>query len=166
MPSPVRKIISSSPKVTLVVATTAAAVLLIVTAIVIYQSRVPQIARINYSELYQIAETGSAASVFIESDTLTVRSRQGVSLQATVTSDAIRQGLVEQFRKNNVPIEFRPIEASWTATALTWGVPLALVLLFGLIAWRVHANTGGGVGSFKPSDQCGKQNVSFADVAG
>ena len=166
MPSPVRKIISSSPKVTLVVATTAAAVLLIVTAIVIYQSRVPQIARINYSELYQIAETGSAASVFIESDTLTVRSKQGGSLQATVTSDAIRQGLIEQFRKNNVPIEFRPIEASWTATVLTWGVPLAVVFLLGLIGWRVHANMSGGVGRFNLSNQSGKQNVSFADVAG
>jgi len=166
MPSPVRKIISSSPKVTLVVATTAAAVLLIVTAIVIYQNRVPQIARINYSELYQIAETGSAASVFIESDTLTVRSKQGGSLQATVTSDAIRQGLIEQFRKNNVPIEFRPIEASWTATVLTWGVPLAVVFLLGLIGWRVHANMSGGVGRFNLSNQSGKQNVSFADVAG
>ena len=73
--------------------------------------------------------------------------------------------VVEQFR-NNVPIEFRPIEASWTATALTWGVPLALILLFGLIGWRMHANMGGGVGSFKLSDQGGKQEVSFADVAG
>src|SRR5258705_9898525 len=143
MPSPVRKIISSAPKVTLILATTAATVLLIVTAVVVYQSRAPQVAKINYSELYQIAETGSAAAVTIETDTLTVRTRQGVSLQATVTSDAIRQGLVEQFRKSNVPVEFRPIEASWTATALTWGVPLTLVLLFGLIGWRVHANMGG-----------------------
>ncbi|HYU99979.1 MAG TPA: ATP-dependent zinc metalloprotease FtsH [Pyrinomonadaceae bacterium] len=166
MPSPVRKIISSSPKVTLILTTTAAAVLLIVTAIVVYQSRAPRITKINYSELYQIAETGSAAALTIETDTLTVRSKQGVSLQATVTSDAIRQGLVEQFRKNNVPVEFRPIEASWAATALTWGVPLALLLLFSLIAWRVHANMGGGVSTFKPIDQSGKQNVSFADVAG
>jgi cell division protease FtsH len=166
MPSPVRKIISSSPKVTLILATTAAAVLLIVTAIVVYQSRAPRVTKINYSELYQIAETGSAAALTIETDTLTVRSKQGVSLQATVTSDAIRQGLVEQFRKNNVPVEFRPIEASWAATALTWGVPLALLLLFGLIGWRVHANMGGGVSTFKPIDRSGKQNVSFADVAG
>ena len=103
MPSPVRKIISSSPKVTLILATVAAAALLIVTAVVVYQSRVPRVTRINYSELYHIAETGSAAALTIETDTLIVRSKQGVSLQATVTSDAIRQGLVEQFRKNNVP---------------------------------------------------------------
>src|SRR5258707_2817315 len=166
MPSPVRKIISNSPKITLILAAVAAAALLIVTAVVVYQSRVPRVSRINYSELYQIAETGSAAALTIETDTLIVRSKQGVSLQATVTSDALRQGLVEQFRKNNVPIEFRPVEASWTATVLTWGVPLTLVLLFGLIGWRVHANMGGGVGSFKLQDHGGKQNVSFADVAG
>ncbi len=166
MPSPVRKIISSSPKVTLVLATIAGAAVLIITAVVFFQSRAPRVTKINYSELYQIAETGSASALTIETDTLIVRSNQGVSLQATVTSDAIRQGLIEQFRKKNVPIEFRPIEASWTATALTWGVPLTLVLMFALIGWRMHANMGGGVGSFKLSDRGGKPNVSFADVAG
>ena len=166
MPSPVRKIISSSPKVTLVLATIAGAAVLIVTAVVFFQSRAPRVTKINYSELYQIAETGSASALTIETDTLIVRNNQGASLQATVTSDAIRQGLIEQFRKKNVPIEFRPIEASWTATALTWGVPLTLVLMFALIGWRMHANMGGGVGSFKLSDRGGKPNVSFADVAG
>ena len=63
MPSPVRKIISSAPKVALILATTTAAVLLIVTAVVVYQSRAPRVTNINYSELYQIAETGSIASV-------------------------------------------------------------------------------------------------------
>jgi len=166
MPSPVRKIISSSPKVTLVVAAVAGVAVIIVTAVVFFQSRSPRVTKINYSELYQIAETGSAAALTIETDTLTVRSTQGVALQATVTSDAIRQGLIEQFRKKNVPIEFRPIEASWTATALTWGIPLTLVVMFALIGWRMHANMGGGVGSFNLSDRGGKPNVSFADVAG
>ena len=73
MPSPVRKIISSSPKVTLILATTGAAVLLIVTAVIFYQSRAPRVTTINYSELYQIAETGSATALSIESDALIVR---------------------------------------------------------------------------------------------
>lgn len=166
MPSPVRKIISSSPKVTLVLAIIAGAAVLIVTTVVFFQSRAARVTKINYSELYQIAETGSASALTIETDTLIVRNNQGASLQATVTSDAIRQGLIEQFRKKNVPIEFRPIEASWTATALTWGVPLTLVIMFALIGWRMHANMGGGVGSFELSDRGGKPNVSFADVAG
>src|SRR5882672_4250869 len=167
MPSPIRKIVSTSQRVTLIlVAATAAAVLLVATAVVIYQSRTPRITRINYSELYQIAETGSAASLAIESDTLTVQSKQGTTLQATVTSDAIRQGLVEQFRKNGVPIEFRPMQTSWTTTVLTWGMPIVTVLLMGFIGWRVYASMNGGSGSFSVTNQNGKQDVSFGDVAG
>ena len=150
----------------MVLAATTAAVLLAISAIVIYQSRAPKVTTINYSQLYQIAEAGSAASLSIESDTLTVQTRQGSELQATVTSDAIRQGLVEQFRKNNVPIEFRPVQTSWSATLLTWGAPILTVLLLGLIGWRVYASMNGGVGSFTMANQNGKQNVSFADVAG
>ncbi|HEV2827675.1 MAG TPA: ATP-dependent zinc metalloprotease FtsH [Pyrinomonadaceae bacterium] len=166
MPSPIRKIVTSSPRTTLVLAASTAAVLLAISAIVIYQSRAPKVTTINYSQLYQIAEAGSAASLSIESDTLTVQTRQGSELQATVTSDAIRQGLVEQFRKNNVPIEFRPVQTSWSATLLTWGAPILTVLLLGLIGWRVYASMNGGVGSFTMANQNGKQNVSFADVAG
>jgi cell division protease FtsH len=143
-----------------------AAVLIAVTAMTVYQNRAPRITNINYSELYQIAESGSASSVIIESDMLTVQSRQGASLQAVVTSDAIRQQLVEQFRKSNVPIEFRPVQTSWSTTLLTWAAPIVTVLLLGFIGWRVYASMNGGLGSFKLPDQNGKQNVSFADVAG
>ena len=166
MPSPTRKIVAGSQRVTLILVVSAAAVLIAVTAIMIYQSRAPRITKINYSELYQIAETGSAVSLTIESDTLTVKSTQGPSLQATVTSDAIRQGLVEQFRKNNVPIEFQPVQTTWTTTLLTWGAPFVTVLLLGFIGWRVYASMNGGVGSFSIPNQNGKQSVSFADVAG
>src|SRR6185436_10112828 len=146
MPSPIRKIVSSSPKTTLVMTAISAIAVLLVSAVAIYQSRVPRVTTINYSELYQIAETGSAVSLSIESDTLTVQSKQGTSLQATVTSEVIRQGLVEQFRKNNVPIEFRPVQTSWTASVLTWGAPVLTVLLLGFIGWRVYASMNGGVG--------------------
>jgi cell division protease FtsH len=167
MPSPIKKIVSSSQRVTLIlVAASVAAVLIVAIAAIIRPGSAPQISKINYSELYQIAETGSAASLAIESDTLTVQSKQGVSLQALVTSDAIRQGLIEQFRKNNVPIEFRPVQTSWTTTLLTWGVPVVTVLLLGAIGWRVYASMNGGVGSFSMTNQNGKQSVSFGDVAG
>ncbi|MEP6707720.1 MAG: ATP-dependent zinc metalloprotease FtsH [Pyrinomonadaceae bacterium] len=166
MPSPIRKIVAGSQRVTLILVVTAAAVLVAATAITIYQSRALRITKINYSELYQIAETGSAVSLTIESDTLTVQSTQGPALQATVTSDAIRQGLVEQFRKKNVPIEFRPVQASWTTTLLTWGAPFVTVFFLGFIGWRVYASMNGGVGSFSIPNQNGKQRVSFADVAG
>jgi len=166
MPSPIRKIVSNSPVVISVLVAATGAILIAATAIIIYQNRAARTATINYSELYQIAESGTATSVIIESDTLTVQSKQGTTLQATVTSDAIRQGLVEQFRKNGVPIEFRPMQTSWTTTVLTWGMPIVTVLLMGYIGWRVYASMNGGSGSFSVTNQNGKQDVSFGDVAG
>lgn len=166
MPSPIRKIVTRSPQITLTLVTAALVLLLAATAVIIYQTRTPKVSTINYSELYQIAETGAASSLLIESDTLTVQSKQGVALQAVVTSDVIRQGLVEQFRKNNVPIEFRPVEDSWSTTILTWAMPVLMVMLLGFIGWRVYASMNGGTGSFTMPNLSGKQNVTFADVAG
>ncbi|HKO97689.1 MAG TPA: ATP-dependent zinc metalloprotease FtsH [Pyrinomonadaceae bacterium] len=166
MPSPIRKIVSRSPQVTLTLVATATVVLIAATAVIIYQTRAPRVTSINYSELYKIAEAGSASSLLIESDTLTVQGKHGEALQAVVTSDVIRQGLVEQFRKNNVPIEFRPVEASWSTTILTWAMPVLMVMLLGFIGWRVYTSMNGGTGSFTAPNQNGKQAVSFADVAG
>jgi hypothetical protein len=167
MPSPIKKIVSSPQRITLVLAVTTIAIILIAAAaIVTYQSRVPRIAKINYSQLYQIAENGSAVSLAIESDTLTVQSKQGALLQATVTSEVIRQGVVEQFRKNDVPIEFRSVQTSWAITLLTWGAPLFTVLLMGFIGWRVYTSMNGSGASFCVGPQDGKQSVTFGDVAG
>ena len=60
MPSPIRKIVSSSQKVTLALVFTLTAILIAATDIVIDQSRVPGATKINYSELYKLAETGTA----------------------------------------------------------------------------------------------------------
>jgi cell division protease FtsH len=166
MASPIRKIVSNSQKVTLALVFTLAALLIAATDIVIDQSRTPGTTKINYSELYRIAETGAAVSVIVETDTVTVQNSQGATLQATVTSDAIRHGVVEEFRKKNVPIEFRPVQTSWTTTLLTWGTPILTVLLLGFIGWRVYASMNGGVSKFAQANRDGKQTVSFEDVAG
>ncbi|MGI8732377.1 MAG: ATP-dependent zinc metalloprotease FtsH [Pyrinomonadaceae bacterium] len=166
MPSPIRKIVFSSQRVIRVLAATLAIALIAATALIVFQRPAPSITRINYSELYQIAETGSATSLVVESDTLTVQSQEGISLQATVTGEVVRQGLVEQFRKNNVPIEFRPVRASLGSTLLTWVAPIVTVLFLGVIGWRVHASMSGGTGSFNVANQSGKEDISFADVAG
>ncbi len=166
MPSPIKKIVGRSQRTALVIAAVVAIGLIATAAVAIYQSRTPSIKTINYSELYQIAETGSAVMVTIESETLTVQSRQGLALQATVTGDAVRQGLVDQFRKNNVPIEFRPVHPSWTATVFTWAVPIFVCLFLGVVGWRVYASTHGSGGSFSLVNQNEKQKVTFEDVAG
>src|SRR5688500_6528951 len=166
MPSPIRKSVSQSQKVTLALVFTLAAVFIAATDIVIDQSRVPGATKINYSELYKIAETGAAVSLVIEGDIVRVQSVQGSILEATVAGDAIRQGVVEEFRKKNVPVEFRQVQPSWVTTGLTWGTPILTVLLLGFIGWRVYASMNGGVSKFATANQDGKNRVSFADVAG
>lgn len=166
MPSPIRKIVSSSQKVTLALVFTLAAILIAATDIVIDQSRVPGATKINYSELYKLADTGAAVSLVIEGDIVRVQNAQGGIFEATVTGDAIRQGVVEEFRKKNVPVEFRQVQPSWVTTGLTWGTPILTVLLLGFIGWRVYASMNGGVSKFATANQDGKDRVSFADVAG
>ncbi|MGI8918342.1 MAG: ATP-dependent zinc metalloprotease FtsH [Pyrinomonadaceae bacterium] len=166
MPSPARKTALGSQKLVLVLSIVIALVLVAIAAVHIAQSRTPVVTRINYSELYQIAETGAAASLVIEGDALTVQTKQGTALQATVTSEVVRQGLVDQFRKNNVPIEFRPVPATLASILLTWVAPIVTLLLLGIIGWRVHASMNGGVGNFSVPNHGGKPDVSFADVAG
>lgn len=166
MPSPVRKTALGSQKLVLVLTIVIALTLVAIAAVRIAQSRTPLVTRINYSELYQISETGAAASLVIEGDALTVQTKQGTALQATVTSEVVRQGLVDLFRKNNVPIEFRPVPATLASILLTWVAPIVTLLLLGIIGWRVHASMSGGVGHFSVPNQGGKPDVSFADVAG
>ncbi|MDQ3474380.1 MAG: ATP-dependent zinc metalloprotease FtsH [Acidobacteriota bacterium] len=166
MPSPIRKTALGSQKLVLVLTIVIALVLVAIAAVRIAQSRTPVVTRINYSELYQIAETGAAASLVIEGEALTVQTKQGTALQATVTGEVVRQGLVDQFRENNVPIEFRPVPATLASILLTWVAPIVTLLLLGIIGWRVHASMNGGVGHFSVPNQGGKPDVSFADVAG
>ena len=166
MPSPIRKHILSSQRAILIVSAVVAVALPIIAAVLFSQSQTPQIASINYSQLYQVADTGSALSLLIEGETLTVQSKEGITSQAIVTSDAARQALVEHYRKQNIPIEFRPLQATLSSTVRTWAAPVVIVLFLGVIGWRVHASTNGAVGKFSVPNHNGKQDVSFSDVAG
>src|SRR5437016_8154045 len=135
-------------------------------SIVVHKSRTSATRKINYSELYKIAEIGSAASVIIENDSLTVKSTDGSVFQATVAGDSFRQGVVELFRKNGVPIEFSSMQPSLAESLFTYSIPVIVCLLLGFIGWRVYATVNGRGGNFSLMDHSGKQNVTFADVAG
>lgn len=165
MPSPIKKRVSRSQRVSMAVAATAAVVLIVITAVLIYQTRTPAIKIINYSELYQIAETGAAVSLIVESDTLTIQNKEGLLLQSTVTSEPFRQGLIELFRKKHVAIEFRHVQPGFGVTLITWLAPFLTCLLLGVVGWRVYVAMNGR-GSFSLVDHAGKPNVTFADVAG
>src|SRR3984893_1836259 len=165
MRSPKTKTILRSQKLIPTLANICALALVAASSLVFHQRHKMVIQRINYSQLYEIAGSLSAASLSIDGERLTVQRNDGSLLQATVTSEAAQQGVVEAFSKNNVPIEFRPLQAAPFITALNWLTPIFALVLLGIVGWRVHASMSGR-GQFNRLNLDGKDNVNFEDVAG
>jgi cell division protease FtsH len=134
-------------------------------SIVTYLQRQPQVQRINYSQLYSLAEAGGATALTIEGETVTVTRPDGSIVEATVTGEATQHDVVQLFRKNNVPVEFRPLQPGLLANVLNWGLPILMLGLIAVAAWRIYASMSGR-GSFELTDQNGQQTVGFNDVAG
>ena len=167
MTSRIKKIVGRSQRATLVLIISIATILIVGSiSLIITQTKTATIKTINYSELYKIAETGSATSVIVANDSLIVSTGNGVELTATVAGDSFRQGVVELFRKNGVPIEFQSTQPTFIATVFTYSVPILVCLSVAFIGWRAYATINGRGGSFRLQDHSGKQDVTFADVAG
>ncbi len=131
-----------------------------------YRSAKSTAARINYSELYAIAEAGSVASVVVDGDSVIVTKTDATRIESTVAGESFRQTIVEMFRKNHVSVEFASTQPNFAIGALTYSWPFLVLALFGLVGWRVHATINGRTGGFNLSDYSGKQDATFADVAG
>ena len=101
----------------------------------------------------------------VEGETITITRQDGSLVEATVTGEAAQHEIVEVFRKNNVPVEFRPLQPGLWVSILNWLIPILTLGLIGLVGWRVYASMSGH-GTFEVSDQSGSQTVSFDQVAG
>ena len=121
---------------------------------------------INYTQLHALGGAATIASLSVEGEHVTVTAKDGTISQAVVTTEAAQQEIAETFRKHNVPVEFRPSRAAALAGTLNWLVPVVVFIALGLVGWRVYASMSGRGGSFRLVDSCGKQDVTFADVAG
>jgi cell division protease FtsH len=139
--------------------------LVIAASIVTYQRRQPPLQTINYSQLYGLAETGGAVALQVEGETLTVTKSDGSRQEATVTGEATQHEIVQLFRKQNVPVEFRPLQPGFLVSSLNWLLPVLTLAFLGFAAWRIYASMSG-KGSFELTDHNGQQNVGFNDVAG
>jgi cell division protease FtsH len=167
MISRLRKIVDRSHRATLVLILSFLTVsMLSLILIVGYQSRRPTVKKINYSELYKMAENRAAAAATINNDSVIVKTADGIAFEATVAGDTFRQGVVELYRKNGIPIEFVSAQPSFAVTLFSYLAPVGICLLLGFMGWRVYATVNGRTASFSLADHNGKQNVSFADVAG
>src|SRR5215216_4527101 len=127
MPTPLPKQLLRSRKTMIVSLTAVLIVLVIIAGIVLYQRSQPVVERINYSQLYNVAQTSGGIALLIEGETLTVRNADGSLVEATVTGQAAQQEVIELFRKNNVPIEFRPVQPGLAVTLLNWFLPMLMI---------------------------------------
>lgn len=165
MPTPTPRVSVRTRRVALACLAVVTFSLVIAASIVTYQRRQPPVQRINYSQLYSLAEAGGAAGLQIEGETMTVTRQDGSLVEATVTGEAPQNDVVQLFRKHNVPVEFRPLQPGVLVSVLNYLLPVLTLGLIGVAAWRIYASMSGR-GSFELSDKNGQQTVGFDDVAG
>jgi cell division protease FtsH len=165
MPTPTPRVSVRTRRVALACIAVFTFSVLITGSIVTYLQRQSQVQRINYSQLYTLAEAGGATALQIEGETVTVTRADGSIVEATVPATAPQNDIVQLFRKNNVPVEFRPLQPGLLANVFNWGLPILMLGLIAVAAWRIYASMSGR-GSFELTDHNGQQTVGFDDVAG
>lgn len=120
---------------------------------------------INYTQLRELAETGSASSVKIEGEVVTIATGDGTLSKAIVANEAAQQEVAASFAKHKVPVEYGSLRPGVFATALNYAFPLTMVMLLGFVGWRIYGSMGGH-GDMKSVDVGGNGAVTFNDVAG
>jgi len=165
MPTPTPRVSVRQRRFALAALATISFSLVIAATIVTYQRQQPPVQKINYSQLYGFAEAGGAIALHVEGETLTVTKADGSLVEATVTGETAQHEVVQLFRKNNVPVEFRPLQPGLLSSVVSWLLPVLTLALIGIAGWRIYASMSGR-GSFELENHNGKQDVGFNDVAG
>jgi cell division protease FtsH len=165
MPTPTPRVSVRTRKVATAILTVISLVLVVAATIITYQRLQPPVQKINYSQLYSLAEAGGATALQVEGETITLIMSDGSLVEATVPGDTAQHEVVQMFRKNNVPVEFRPIQPGMLSNVLSWLLPVLTLGLIGFAGWRIYSSMSGR-GSFELEDHNGRQNVGFNEVAG
>jgi cell division protease FtsH len=165
MPTPTPRVSVRTRRVALAGLAIVTFSLVIAAGIVTYQRRQPPVQKINYSQLFSLAETGGAVALSVEGETLTVTKSDGSLQEAIVTGETTQAEIVQKFRTKNVPVEFRPLQPGMLSSVVSWALPILTLGLIGFAGWRIYSSMSGR-GSFELENHNGKQNVGFDDVAG
>ncbi len=165
MPTPSPRVSVRTRKLAIVGLSVIILAVIVAASIRIYQWRQLPVQTINYSQLYQLAEAGGAIAVSVEGETLTVTKADGSLVDATVPVGTTQQDVVQLFRKDNVPVEFRPVQPGLLSTVASWLLPILTLGLIGFAGWKIYSSMSGR-GSFELENHNGKQDVGFDDVAG
>lgn len=165
MPTPTPRVSVRTRRVALVTLAITTIALTIAATVVTYQRQLPTVEKINYSQIYSLAEVGGAAALQVEGATMTVTKVDGTLVEATVTGETAQHEVIQLFRKNNVPVEFRPVQPGMLSNVVSWLLPVLTLGLIAFAGWRIYASMSGR-GSFELENHSGKQDVGFDDVAG
>ena len=165
MPTPTPRVSVRTRKVAVVILAVVSVSIVVAASIVAYQRRQPPVENINYSQLYALAEAGGAVALKVEGETLTLTKADGSLIEATVPAGTPQNEVVQLFRKNSVPVEFRPLQPGMLSSLASWLLPVLTLGLIGVAGWRIYASMSGR-GSFELENHNGRQNVGFDDVAG
>jgi cell division protease FtsH len=165
MPTPTPRVSVRTRRVAVIALAIATISFVTAATILNYLRTQPPVQKINYSQLYSMAETGGAVALQVEGETLTVTKADGSLVEATVTGATAQDKVVEMFRKSNVPVEYRPLQPGLLSTVAGWLLPILTLGLIGVAGWRIYASMSGR-GSFELENHSGKQDVGFEDVAG
>jgi cell division protease FtsH len=153
-------------KVTLVVF---GALLLLIVAVVavgvINRQFQPTVRDINFTQLRELAETGTASSVNISGEIVTVTQTDGLVVRSVVTNAVAQHEVVSAFEKGHVPVEYETMQPGTLVTILNYLLPFTALVIFALIGWRVYASMGVQNDSTASETKSG-QSVTFQDVAG
>jgi len=165
MPTPSPRVSVRTRRVAVIALAIATISFVTAATILNYLRTQPPVQKINYSQLYTMAEAGGAVALQVEGETMTVTRADGTLVEATVTGATAQDKVVEMFRKSNVPVEYRPLQPGLLSTVASWLLPVLTLGLIGVAGWRIYASMSGR-GSFELENHSGKQDVGFDDVAG
>ena len=165
MPTPTPRVSVRTRRVVLVTMAVISFSLVIAASVVTYLRRQPPVQRINYSELYSFAAAGNITALQVEGETVTLTRNDGSRVEAIVTGEGPQNDVVQLFRKNNVAVEFRPLQPGFLVSSLNWVLPVLMLAFIGVTGWKIYASMSG-KGAFELTDHNGQQNVGFDDVAG
>src|SRR6185369_12906498 len=140
MPTPTPRVSVRTRRVALACLAIITFSLVIAAAIATYQRHQPPVQKINYSQLYSLGQAGGATALAVEGETLTVTKADGSLQEATVTGETTQAEIVQLFRKQNVPVEFRPLQPGMLSSIVSWALPILTLGLIGFAGWRIYSS--------------------------
>src|SRR5437764_12382057 len=99
----------------------------------------PAVRDINYTQLRELAETGTARSVNISGEDVVVSQTDGTLTHAIVTNAVAQHEVAAAFEKGHVPVEVETMQPGGLATALEYVLPCIAIPLFGVLSGRGYA---------------------------